>query len=599
MFCCVRVCADNDDLDVTFLGSTPMATALARGVDIESFFYGHGPGSSQGLVVDGRVIETPFDLVGKRIACPFGSTAHYQMAFIIDLLKTLTGGIGLAEPLKNLAGDALMAAWEAGEIDGAFCWGPVYNAMRADANMKVLLTAEQIAGWDKPTFIPLVYRRNLLTSNSVVGPAVVRHIAAVFAVLQSSWINFDAVWSETGPTSLLASVTHFTQNNVSAANNEVSHGAMSEFTFVSPAEQLSSCDYMGAAGCVATERGIAMDTKSTAEWQQYYKFIVQIKPTGRWWAYLRTDADVADHFSAAYNGSVLASALADIDAGAISLTSLLARGAAAWPATDGALGQDSTCGNASAGIVRLGPGAGGGATGSFGDGAGARAGRSYSDGLACQWEVAAASASDVVSLTFSAFRVWSGDVVTVTGADGALVAQLSGFNRTWPPLVALGGLRVSFFTDARSESAYNLPVGDGFVAHFDAAAAGCVDCGGRGECDASSGVCACDVGYGGADCSHAFCLGTQTHAASAAGTFASGVGALNATHVYPNDADCTFVVEVPSGFAAGYVRFTLSYDLEHAYDYVEVISGYADAHARSWDLVMTRNVRIGLLTTSE
>ena len=248
---------DNGDLDVSFLGSTPIATGVARGVDIESFFYGHGTGSSQGLVVDGRVIETPFDLVGKRIACPFGSTAHYQMAFIVDLLETLSGGVGLAEPLMNLAGDALIAAWEAGEIDGAFCWGTAYNLMRADANMKLLLTAEQIAGWEKPTFIPVVYRRGFLATD----PAVVRHIAAVFAVLQSSWIDFDAAWSETGPTGLLASVTHFTQKNVSAANNMVSHVAISEFEFVSPYEQLSSCDYMGAAGCAATERGLAMDTK--------------------------------------------------------------------------------------------------------------------------------------------------------------------------------------------------------------------------------------------------------------------------------------------------------------------------------------------------
>lgn len=97
-----------------------MASGLARGVDLESFFYGHGPGSSQGLVVDDRVIKTPFDLIGKRIACPFGSTVHYQMVFILDLLEEMSGGV--AEPLKNLEGDALMAAWEAGEIDGA-CFG--------------------------------------------------------------------------------------------------------------------------------------------------------------------------------------------------------------------------------------------------------------------------------------------------------------------------------------------------------------------------------------------------------------------------------------------------------------------------------------------
>ena len=66
-----------------------------------------------------------------------------------------------------------------------------------------------------------------------------------------------------------------------------------------------------------------------------------------------------------------------------------------------------------------------------------------------------------------------------------------------------------------------------------------------------------------------------TTRSSTAGAFASGVGALDATHVYLNDADCFFVVEVPSGFA--FVQFTLSYDVEEAYDYVEVNATSSDA----------------------
>ena len=76
---------DNDDLDLAMYGSTPIATGIARGVDVESFHWGHGTGTSQGLVVDSSVITTPFDLNGKTIAVPFGSTADYQMQFIIDV----------------------------------------------------------------------------------------------------------------------------------------------------------------------------------------------------------------------------------------------------------------------------------------------------------------------------------------------------------------------------------------------------------------------------------------------------------------------------------------------------------------------------------
>ena len=506
----------------------------------------------------------------------------------------------LAQTLLNLAGSALESAWSAGEIDGAFCgrrsyggytlwlrhptvirhaistsgafcWGSAYNLLRATPGAVVLLSAQAIGNWGKPTFVPLTYRRGFRAAH----PDIVRHIVAVIALLQDSWLGRDTgddavAWSDMSRTGYLASVTNMVgELNITATNNEATRTAMGEFEFAS-SEAMMTCAYVGAGGCSATERALPVATKSTAEWQRYFKFIVQTKPTGKWWD-VHTEADIAEHFSRAYNGSALALARADIAAGSISLATLDARSAAAFPATARVDGGDSTCRNTTA--MRVGPG-----SGAINDGAGGRAGRSYSDGITCCWVIAAASASDVVALDFGTFRVWSGDYVTVTGADGALVALLSGFNRTWPRLVALGGMNVSCATDGRSETAYNLPIGDGFAARYDTAAAGCAsdaDCGGVGACAAATGLCVCDAGYGGADCSYEFCLGTQTRAASSSGTFASGVGALNATHRYPNDADCTFIVEVPSGFA--FVQFTLSYDVEEAYDYVEVNATSSDA----------------------
>ena len=77
---------------------------------------------------------------------------------------------------------------------------------------------------------------------------------------------------------------------------------------------------------------------------------------------------------------------------------------------------------------------------------------SYSNNLACEWRIASAG---VVELTFTVFRVWTGDFVEVF--DGStLVAKLHGFDRAWPPLRTNGEMRVEFTTDGVTERALNL-----------------------------------------------------------------------------------------------------------------------------------------------
>ena len=132
---------------------------------------------------------------------------------------------------------------------------------------------------------------------------------------------------------------------------------------------------------------------------------------------------------------------------------------------------------------------------------------SYSNNLACEWRIASGG---VVELTFTVFRVWTGDVVEVFDGS-ALVAKLHGFDRAWPPLRATGDMTVKFTTDGVTERAFNYVLTDGWSATYDAAASACdaTYCGAHGTCGAS-GLCTCDAGYGGADCSLATCLGTTT-----------------------------------------------------------------------------------------
>ena len=85
-------------------------------------------------------------------------------------------------------------------------------------------------------------------------------------------------------------------------------------------------------------------------------------------------------------------------------------------------------------------------------------------------------------------------------------------------------------------------------------------------------LCTCDAGYGGADCSHATCLGTTTRT-SPTGEFRSSPTAPDRDAPYPNSADCRFVVET----SFDYVAFTITHDVEPTFDFVAVKSGGGDA----------------------
>ncbi len=77
--------------------------------------------------------------------------------------------------------------------------------------------------------------------------------------------------------------------------------------------------------------------------------------------------------------------------------------------------------------------------------------------------VAVAQGEDkaVAVLTFTVFRVWTGDVVEVFDGS-ALVARLHGFDRAWPPLRTTGDMTVKFTTDGVTERAFNYLLTDGW-----------------------------------------------------------------------------------------------------------------------------------------
>lgn len=183
---------DSDQLDLADMGSTPLAQALARGIDISVIYITDYKGESQGIYVRPSTssyvgIENPFDLVNRTLGVPFGSTMHYQVLYLLDLF----GIMGSVE-LLNLSPTQIMEAWDLGTIDAAACWGEArehvlgeYGAV-PDSNVgNILVSAGVMGDWGRPTFGVVAVRRSFLQEHT----SFVRFFAAVFGRLTDSFMD--------------------------------------------------------------------------------------------------------------------------------------------------------------------------------------------------------------------------------------------------------------------------------------------------------------------------------------------------------------------------------------------------------------------------
>lgn len=173
------------DVQIGNIGSSPLAVAASQKLPIEAFLLASELGSSEALVVK-RSINTPQDLIGKRIAVPFISTTHYSL---LSALKHW--GI---DPKKvtivNLQPPAIAAAWARGDIDGAYVWAPAVNELEKTG--KVLTDSSQVGKWGSPTLDVWVVRKDFAQAHPEVVTAFARSaLAAQKAYLQNpdQWLK--------------------------------------------------------------------------------------------------------------------------------------------------------------------------------------------------------------------------------------------------------------------------------------------------------------------------------------------------------------------------------------------------------------------------
>lgn len=152
------------EIDFGALGSSPVARGLSAPLNIpySVVFILSVAGENEALVArDNSGIESVADLRGKRIATPFGSTAHYSL-----LAALAQKGMSASDvQLVDLQPQAIVAAWDRGDIAAAYTWLPTLEQL--EENGKVLITSRELSFIGKPTLDLVAVSNSFAADNPV------------------------------------------------------------------------------------------------------------------------------------------------------------------------------------------------------------------------------------------------------------------------------------------------------------------------------------------------------------------------------------------------------------------------------------------------
>lgn len=169
------------DVHIAMAGSSPIAAGVSRDLPIQLFWITENINDAEALVVrNGAGIMAPQDLVGKKIGVPFVSTTHFHMLFALEQFGIDPGKVDLL----NMQPNAIAAAWERGDIDGAFIWDPALS--RIKDNGKVLITSGELSNWGKATFDGMVVSKEFANDNKQFMCQFVQTIAAADAAYRDN-----------------------------------------------------------------------------------------------------------------------------------------------------------------------------------------------------------------------------------------------------------------------------------------------------------------------------------------------------------------------------------------------------------------------------
>ncbi len=232
------------DIDIATAGSSPIAAAVNRGLEIELVWILENINEAEALVVrDGSGIMAPQDLKGKKLGVPFVSTTHFHALFALEQFGLSDDDVKLI----NMQPNAIAAAWERGDIDGAFIWDPVLGRIKDSG--RVLITSGELSNWGKATFDGMVVDKTFGQENPEFVAQLIKLIADADETYRTTK---DSLTAETPMIKEIAEMTGGNANDVA--------GVLALYQFPDLKAQ-TSCVWLGCGA----EGGAAKALQFTSE----------------------------------------------------------------------------------------------------------------------------------------------------------------------------------------------------------------------------------------------------------------------------------------------------------------------------------------------
>lgn len=126
-------------LDFATIGTPPVTMGIANNYPFKVFYLHDVIGESEGLIAkNDSGIKSIEDIKGKTIAVPFGTTSHLAFQNVLKHYNIETTDF----TLLDMNGPDIFAAWQRGDIDGAYIWESVKSQLIEDNGTQIISSAE-------------------------------------------------------------------------------------------------------------------------------------------------------------------------------------------------------------------------------------------------------------------------------------------------------------------------------------------------------------------------------------------------------------------------------------------------------------------------
>ncbi|MBC2885301.1 taurine ABC transporter substrate-binding protein [Ochrobactrum sp. CM-21-5] len=176
------------NVPIGVIGSTGIAAAATRGVELELFWILDNIGKSEALVArEGSGIEKPEDIKGKKVGVPFVSTSHFHLQVgMQDVWNINQRDV----EILNMTPPQIVAAWQRGDIDAAYVWPPALSEILKTG--QEIANSEEIGAKSVPTFDGLVADKTFASENPKFMTAFTKVLAEAYADYKANGAQWTA-----------------------------------------------------------------------------------------------------------------------------------------------------------------------------------------------------------------------------------------------------------------------------------------------------------------------------------------------------------------------------------------------------------------------